>query len=224
MRKELQALVRKHRDEQAAFQGHAVGPKNGHGIGFGDINNDGRDDIVVGAGWYERPAGDPYAGPWTYHPDWDGQFSCPMLIRDVNKDGKNDLIWGSPHSFGVFVWLSRGFDSEGKFQYEQVKLDDSWSQAHAVHMADLDGDGKDELITGKRVLDHNGSDPGAKDPAILVAYSWDDKFENRKRHVIAAGSAGIGLQIRTADLDADGDIDIVVAGKEGTQIVWNKSK
>ncbi|MBX2851896.1 MAG: VCBS repeat-containing protein [Phycisphaeraceae bacterium] len=213
-----------YRDEKGQFKGHQVGPKNGHGIGLGDINNDGRDDILVGSGWYERPKGNPYAGPWTYHADWDRQFSCPMIVRDVNSDGKNDIIFGNPHNFGVFVWISEGFDGTGKFKHKEVKLDESWSQAHAIHMADLDGDGKDELITGKRVFGHNGRDPGAKDPPILVYYTWDKKFDSFKRHVIAEGNVGIGLQIRTADLDADGDNDIVVAGKDGTQIVWNKRK
>lgn len=212
-----------HRDDKGQFKGHNVGPKNGHGIGFGDINNDGRDDILVGSGWYERPEGDPYAGPWEYHADWDRQFSCPMIVRDVNGDGKNDIIFGNPHDYGVYVWLSEGFDDNGKFQYKEVELDDSWSQAHAIHMADLDGDGRDELITGKRVFGHNGRDPGANEPAIMVYYKWDEQFESFERHVIAEG-VGIGLQIRTADLDGDGDLDIVVAGKDGTQILWNQRK
>lgn len=219
-------LILWHRDEQGGFISHTVGPKNGHGIGFGDINNDGRDDIVVGTGWYERPEGDPYAGEWTFHPDWDRHFSCPMIVRDVNGDGLNDLVWGNPHDFGVFVWLAdpTAQSTDGKLMFKEVKLDDSWSQAHAIHFADLDGDGRDELITGKRVRAHNGKDPGGNEPPILVYYTWDDKFESLQRHVINEGQVGIGLQIRTADLDADGDLEIVVAGKDGTQILWNQTK
>jgi len=216
-----QPLILWHRNNKGKYTGHTVGPKNGHGIGFGDINNDGRDDILVATGWYERPEGDPYAGPWKHHPDWNRAFSCPMLVRDVNGDGKNDLVWGNPHDFGVFVWLADGVDDQGKLKFKEVKLDDSFSQAHAIHFADLDGDGRDELITGKRVRAHNGRDPGGKQPPVLVYYTWDDKFESFKRHVIAEGTVGIGLQIRTADLDADGDLEIIVPGKDGTQILWN---
>ena len=53
-------------DAKGKFKGHTIGPQSGHGIGFGDLNNDGRSDIVIGTGWYERPEGDPYAGPWSF--------------------------------------------------------------------------------------------------------------------------------------------------------------
>jgi len=50
-------------------------------------------------------------------------------------------------------------------------------------------------------------------------------FEPRLLTVDAnEGQAGGGLQVRTADLDADGDLDIVVAGKDGTQILFNQRR
>lgn len=202
---------------------HTVGASaNGHGIGFGDINNDGLEDIIVGTGWYQRPAEGPYSGEWTYHADWDQHLSCPVLVRDMNNDGKNDIIWGNPHDFGVFMWMSKGIDDTGSFTYEEVVVDRSFSQPHCLAFADLDGDGQDELITGKRVFAHNGNDPGGREPPVVCYYVWDAKAKQFDRHEISRGEVGIGLQIRTADMDGDGDIDIVVAGKDGTQILFNQ--
>ena len=50
-------------------------------------------------------------------------------------------------------------------------------------LADLDGDGKPELITGKQLLAHNGGDVGALDPVFLFYYRMNKgHFE---RHVMS---------------------------------------
>ena len=100
-----------------------------------------------------------------------------------------------------------------------------YSRFDRLHVNAADnGDGVDEVLTGKRVRAHYGNDPGSDEPPTIRYYVWDAAKKAYDIHVIDEGTVGIGLQIRTADIDGDGDIDIAVPGKEGTQILFNQSR
>lgn len=191
---------------------------NGHGLGYGDLNGDGRKDLLVRSGWYEQPADGPWSGPWTFHGGGTTHLSLPVYISDMTGDGTADVLYGAPHDYGLHLWKGQGADADGELQFEAQLLDASFSQLHAIHLADIDGDGTDELITGKRYRAHNGKDPGSADGLQVVYYETDDFASGPK--VINRGEAGIGLVIKTADLNDDGKLDVIVAGKDGTQILW----
>lgn len=194
---------------------------NSHGMGVGDLNGDGRKDLLTGTGWYEQPAEGAWEKGWKHHPDWQIQASVPMLVHDLDRDGKADILVGEGHDYGLYWWRQTGKNAEGKIAFDRILVDRSYSQPHALALADLDGDGREELITGKRYFAHNGGDPGGKDMPLLVFYQYRPESGDFLRTTVEQGHVGIGLQIATGDLDGDQKIDIAVAGKSGTHVLLN---
>jgi hypothetical protein len=208
--------------EKATLARHVVDPaRGGHGIGFGDVNADGRGDIIVPHGWYEAPP-DPRKGTWQLHDEFNlGPCSIPVAVHDFNGDGLADIFWGMGHNYGV-LWLEQGNDPDGKRTWKRHEIDKSWSQAHAIILADLDRDGQPEAVTGKRYYAHNGHDPGGNDPLIVCYYRWSPEKKEFDKCVIDQGTkAGFGLFQAVTDMDGDGDPDIVAPGKSGLYLFEN---
>jgi hypothetical protein len=196
-----------------AWVKHQVSDRSyGHGIGAGDVNGDGRADIVTPKGWLEAPT-DPRSGPWAFHEFPDLVSTGFIHVLDLNRDGHADLLTGMAHNYGIF-WVEQGAGGS----WTKHLIDEAWSQSHALTLVDLTGDGRPELVTGKRLYAHNGRDPGEREP--LGVY-WYEHVQNGPRwewirHIIDyGGPAGGGMQIPVLDLDGDGDLDILVAGKSG---------
>ncbi|MFK5924406.1 MAG: VCBS repeat-containing protein [Verrucomicrobiota bacterium] len=195
----------------------------GHGTGFGDIDGDGRADIVGLNGWMQAPA-NRITGKWQWHPEFElkKRPSVPILIVDVDDDGDNDIVWGEGHDYGLF-WEEQKIDSKGQRNWQHHLIDQSWSQAHAPLWADLDGDGQDELIAGKRYMAHDGKDPGAHDPLVIYSYQFNKKNKTwEKRLIIKDQQVGFGLDPQVIDLDKDGDLDLVCPGRSGLYWLENQ--
>ena len=186
----------------------------GHGIGAGDVNHDGRNDIVTPTGWFESPA-DPRAGKWTFHEFQAGLGEVGFIhVMDVNGDGRPDLVTSMAHNYGVF-WM----EQTAQGTWTKHMIDDSWSQPHSLVLADINGDGRPDLVTGKRFMAHNGRDPGEREPLGLY---WYESFPGPSgalewvKHIIDYGSrAGGGMQVVVARLEGKPYPEVVVGGKAG---------
>jgi FG-GAP-like repeat len=198
---------------------------NGHGIGYGDINGDGKEDILFGNGWYERPKDGAADKPWVLHNDWTfPHASTPMIVTDLNGDGRNDIIWGHGHNYGLYWEERRDDNKDGSTNWRHHLIDDRFSQPHVLVYEDIDGDGQPELITGRRHKAHSGNDPGDSEPGCLYYYKLNKEAQKFQKFTIAEDGPGVGLQVRVVDLNGDGRKDIVVAGKSGTYVIWNQGK
>jgi len=211
------------RDHHGGFIRHVVSSHSyGHGIGVGDVNGDGRNDILTPEGWLEAPP-DPRSGDWKMHADWKLGDVGFLYVADVNGDGRPDVITSMAHNYGIF-WL----ESKADGSWEKHVIDDSWSQPHALTLVDFRGNHNIGLLTGKRYMAHNGHDPGEREPLGVYWYERligpGGRLDWVKHVLDYGGRTGGGMQIPVADIDGDGDLDFVVAGKSGLFLFENKTK
>ncbi len=205
---------------------HAISAENvagtdrfSHGIGYGDINHDGIKDVVITTGWYEGKP-NKSSGDWTFHAADLGEPCSHMQILDVNADGKNDVVTASAHKLGV--WWYEQISENGKINFKRHLMSETTSQTHSSIMADLNGDGKEEYITGKRFLAHNGNDPGDDDAPLIMFFEFTpEKAPYYKEHLIDSDS-GAGLNLDVFDMNKDGKLDIIISNKNGVFLLENK--
>ncbi|WP_435355287.1 FG-GAP repeat domain-containing protein [Emticicia sp. SJ17W-69] len=218
----LQAPLKKGETEWKRFNLSAENVKGteifSHGIGFGDVNKDGIKDVVIREGWFEGTK-NLNAGNWEFHAANLGEPCSHMQILDVNGDGKNDVVSASAHALGI--WFHEQVDEQGKINFVTHQISNSTAQTHASIMADLNGDGRAEYITGKRFLAHHGRDPGDADPALLLYFEFTPAQKPYWKEYQIDNDSGAGLNIVAKDINKDKKIDIIVSNKNGVFLFEN---
>jgi hypothetical protein len=220
---------------------HKISPKGGwqrftHGYGYGDVNGDGKKDILEASGWWEQPkslSGDP---EWVKHPVKFGSGGAQMYVYDVNGDGLNDVITSiEAHGYGLAWFEQYREGNEIKFRQHLImnreqkdnKYGVKFTQMHAIDLIDMDGDGLKDIVTGKRFWAHGSegdAEPGA--PAVLYWFKLvrgPDKSVDFIPYMIDNDS-GIGTEVVAGDLNGDGLPDVVVGNKKGVYVHLHQTK
>jgi Domain of Unknown Function (DUF1080)/FG-GAP-like repeat len=217
-----------------------------HGIGAGDLNGDGRVDILNVYGWWEQPA-KATTENWTYHPEPFGRQNgrgapggAEMCVYDVNGDGQNDVVTSlQAHVFGL-AWFEQKRAAGGKISFVRHMISDNFatknaggvvfSQPHGSACADMNGDGTSDFVIGKRFFSHNESyaDPDPYGAAVLYIYRTvrSKQAPGGAEFVpeLVHNQSGAGSQVLAVDLNKDGVIDLVTSGELGAYAFLGKPR
>ena len=216
--------------------GNGNWPRYTHGLGVGDVNGDGRTDLILAEGWWEQPAS-ASAEAWVSHPVafWGQKLAsesyggAQMFTDDVDGDGDSDVVTSlQAHGWGLawFEQTGAGFVEHllMNTRAEEAKYGVAFAQLHALDLADVDGDGLKDIVTGKRKGAHgNGLGAELDAPAVLYWFRLIREPGQSPRYEphLLDSEAGVGTQVVVADVNEDGLPDILTAARAGAFLFLN---
>ena len=183
-----------------------------HGLGVGDLNLDGHNDVLVREGWWEAPADMAKPGEWQFHPANLGANCAQMFVYDFDGDGDNDVLTSAGHELGIW------WHEQSPQGWQTHLIDRTFSQTHALALADINGDGLPDFVTGKRYWAHGPK--GDVDPEAPAVVYWFELTRQDGKPVWIPhqidNDSGVGTQFEVADVNGDGLLDVVTSNKKGT--------
>jgi hypothetical protein len=154
--------------------------------------------------WWENSAGDGSA--WTEHTiddSFDGAQS--VYAADVDGDGDIDVLGAATDADDIIWWENSAGDGSAWIGHT---INDSFDGARSVHAADVDGDGDIDVL-------------GAASDADTITW-WENTTgdgNSWKEHTVDNTFDG-AQSVHAADVDGDGDIDILAAASSANTITW----